>query len=208
MGLRKGFGGFCSHLEGSGSVRNVNFAQLCEEFRKTVPLEVEFEWIWKVPKRWRSVWQVLEGLAVFKMVTRGLRECHATRLLEIPSAPMYLGAADEFLSFPFLFNVYNLCVGAILKKKNRVLPFCCWWLKARAYWWVVCPTIHYCIFYVAGGAGFQLNGMVWLYLTAFPKCTKDPLQISNAWSSLTWETKASTHSLWACSLDLALLLME
>ena len=43
MGLRKGFGGFSSHLEGSGSARNVNFAERCEKFRKTVPLEVEFE---------------------------------------------------------------------------------------------------------------------------------------------------------------------
>ena len=48
----------------------------------------------------------------------------------------------------------------------------------------------------------------WLNLTACPKCTKDPLQISKSCSSLTWGTRASTHSLWACSLDLALLLIE
>ena len=53
-----------------------SFRGLCQEFRKTVLLEVEFEWIWKVPKRCRRVWQVLEGLAVFKMLTRGLKRCH------------------------------------------------------------------------------------------------------------------------------------
>ena len=122
QGLRKGFGGFRSHLEGSGSVRNVNFAELCQEFRKTLLLEQEFEWIRKVAKRCRRVWQVLEGLAVFKMLIGGLKGCHPA--VE-DTAWVYLLKCRGWL--PFLSYSIQLVstAWAIMKKKHQssaVLP--------------------------------------------------------------------------------------
>ena len=55
---------------------------------------------WKVVKRCRSVWQVLEDLAVFK--TRGLRGCHPA--FGDTAYVFNFHAADDFLSFPIQFN--------------------------------------------------------------------------------------------------------
>ena len=118
QGLRKGFGGFRSHLEGSGSVRNVNFAELCQEFRKTLLLELEFEWIRKVAKRCRSVGQVLEGLVLLKMLIGGLKGCHPA--VE-DTAWAYLFKCRRWL--PFLsYSIQCQLVStawAIIKKKNQ-----------------------------------------------------------------------------------------